>query len=184
VLNTLLLPAGVLRLEAYCDSNWAGLDNLKAKSTSGSVVYFGGGPIDWSSKLQSTVATSSANAETVAAFDSSKNVFYYRQFLDELGYPQSSPTTLWEDNTACIAQSKNPIQSSKTKHMHIKYNYVRDLAEASEIKLEYICTEDQIADIFTKALPLRLFARFAPFLVTSTSKSKLRSTSISRSSAS
>ena len=156
---------GVLRLEAYCDSNWAGPDNDRARSTSSSVIYFGGGPIDWSSKLQSTVATSSANAELISAFNTSKNVFYVRQFLEELGYEQHRPTIVWEDNTACIAQSKNPVNHKRCKHILIKYHYLRHLTASNIVRLEYIVTKNQIADALTKPLPPVDFLRLVPFLV-------------------
>jgi hypothetical protein len=154
-----------LRLEAYTDAGHGGSDIDCARSQSGYIVYFGGGPIDWSSTLQSIIAQSSAEAEQVAAFNASRAIMYFRQLLEEFGHKQSQATILWEDNQACIAQSKNPVNHKRCKHILLKYHYLRDLTESGIVKLEYISTTDQIADIFTKAVPPRIFAQLVPFLV-------------------
>ena len=92
-------------LDAFCDANWGGETVDGAKSTTGTLIYFGGSLISWTSKLQSTVALSTAESEHTAAFDTSRTVLYFRQFLEELGLKQDAPTTIFEDNTACIALS-------------------------------------------------------------------------------
>jgi hypothetical protein len=165
-LGILYLATDDLSLESYCDATWGHTDpTTKARSTSGSVIYFGGGPVDWNSSLQSVVAQSSAESEHISAFNTARSTVYFRQFLEELGHAQFEPTVLWVDNTACIAQSKNPVNHKRNKHMLLKYHYLRDLVEDRQVRLSYISTVDQIADIFTKPLPVRLFTRLAPFIV-------------------
>ena len=159
--------SSTLLLEAYCDANWGNDSTVQARSQSGDGFYFAGAFIDWNSKIQPVIAQSSTEAEHVSAFNCSRTVVYFRQFLEELGYPQARPTTLWEDNQACIAQSKNAVNSSKVRHMLLKYHYIRDLVESGFIKLEYIITHDQIADIFTKPLAPKDFLRLRPFIVQS-----------------
>ena len=65
----------------------------------------------------------------------------------------SEPMVLYYDNTSAINISKNPVMHTKTKHIAIKYHYVRELVQDKEVKMEYVHTKEQIADIFTKALP-------------------------------
>jgi hypothetical protein len=157
-----------LKMEAYSDASYGGEDVNSAKSTSGYVIYFGGGPIDWACKLQPVIALSSAEAEQVAAFTTSRTVFYFRQLLEELNTVQQSPTVIHEDNTACIAQSKNPVNHKRCKHILLKYHYLRDLTESGIVQLEYINTKAQIADLLTKPLAPKDFNRLLPFLVSST----------------
>ena len=154
-----------LRLEAYADASYGGEDEAQAKSHHGYLIYFAGGIVDWSSTLQSTIALSSAESEHIAAFHASRSIFYYRQLLEELGHTQNQPTTLWEDNQACIAQSKNPVNHKRCKHILIKYHYLRQLTASNIVRLEYICTKSQIADALTKPLPPVDFLRLVPFLV-------------------
>ena len=63
------------------------------------------------------------------------------------------PVTLYYDNTSAINISKNPVMHTKTKHIAIKYHYVRELVQDKEVKMEYVNTKEQIDDIFRKALP-------------------------------
>jgi hypothetical protein len=91
-------------LKAFSDASWGGEAIDKAKSTTGSLIYFGGALIFWTSNLQPVIAQSSAESETVAAFDTARTVIYFRQFLAELGLRQTSSTPIMEDNMAAIAQ--------------------------------------------------------------------------------
>ena len=155
-----------LRLEAYADASYGGEDDAQAKSHHGYLICFAGGIIDWSSNLQNTIALSSAESEHIAAFHASRSVAYYRQLLEELGHLQGEATILWEDNQACIAQSKNPVNHKRCKHILIKYHYLRHLTASNIIRLEYIVTKNQLADALTKPLPPADFLRLVPFLVT------------------
>ena len=157
-----------LQLEAYSDSNYTGHDPSNAKSTTGNLIFFAGALIAWSSSLQPTIATSSAEAEYTAAYDTSRYIIYFRQFLEELGFHSTScknPTRIWEDNTACISQSKNPtLKHYRTRHIKLHSHYLRDLVSRREVQLEYISTTDQLADILTKPLPPRDFLRLSRYI--------------------
>ena len=157
--------SSTLRLEAYADASFGNEDVAGARSHHGYVIYFAGGIIDWSSNLQSTVALSTSEAEFIAAFHASRTVSYYRQLLEELGHAQGEPTIIWEDNTACIAQSKNPVNHKRCKHILIKFHYLRNMVESNIVQLQYVVTRDQIADILTKPLLPKDFSRLVPFLV-------------------
>ena len=154
-----------LKLEAYADSSYGGDDSDQAKSHHGYLIYFAGGLIDWNSTLQNTIALSSAEAEHIAAFHASRTVFYYRQLLEEFGHAQGEPTIVWEDNQACIAQSKNPVNHKRCKHILIKYHYLRHLTASNIVRLEYVVTKSQIADLLTKPVTPAIFQHLAPFIV-------------------
>ena len=154
-----------LSLEAYADSNYGGEDSDCAKSQTGYLIYFGGGLIDWTSNIQSVVAQASSEAEQIAAFNTSRTVVYFRHLLEEFNIHMDGATTIWEDNSACIAQSKNPVHHKRTRHILLKYHYLRDLTESGIVKLQYICTKDQVADLLTKPLPKKDFLRLRPFIV-------------------
>jgi hypothetical protein len=152
-------------ITAYSDASWGGEPEDNAKSTTGTLIYFGGALIDWNSNLHMVIEQSSSEAELVSAFVTGRTVVYYRQFLEELGLRQTTASIIHEDNTSCIAQSKNPVNSRRVRHMLLKYHYLRDIVESGEASLQYIKSQDQTADILTKALPHRDFARLLPHLV-------------------
>lgn len=140
-----------LKIEGYCDSDYAG-DLQSRKSTSGYVFMLNGAPISWSSKRQGCVATSSTEAEYMAASHAAKEAIWLRRLMGELGYPQKDPTIIHEDSTGCIGMSKNPIHHSKTKHIDVQYHFIRERVEKGEVILQKITSQDQIADAFTKPL--------------------------------
>jgi hypothetical protein len=80
-----------------------------------------------------------------------------KQTLQDIKMVFEEPTTIYYDNTSAISLSKNPIQHSKSKHIPIKYHYLRDQAENKNIKLEYVPTQEHVADIFTKPLSRDVF---------------------------
>ena len=80
-----------------------------------------------------------------------------KQTLQDIKVVFEEPTTIYCDNTIAISLSKNPVQHSKAKHIPIKYQYLRDQATSKNNKLEYVATQEQIADIFTKPLSRDVF---------------------------
>ncbi|GHB31923.1 hypothetical protein GCM10010392_68950 [Streptomyces clavifer] len=77
--------------------------------------------------------------------------------LSDLGVPTTDPTPILCDNTSAIHISKNPVQHSRTKHVAIRYHFLKDKVADGEVKLEYVPTTEQVADIFTKPLPKEVF---------------------------
>ncbi|KAL0441844.1 UNVERIFIED_CONTAM: Retrovirus-related Pol polyprotein from transposon TNT 1-94 [Sesamum radiatum] len=126
------------------------------KSTSGYTFSLGSGIFSWASKKQATVAQSSAEAEYIAAAATSNQAIWLRRILED-GEKQEEPTTIYCDNKSAIAITKNPVQHSRTKHIDIKYHSLREATTRGEIELKYCSTEEQLADIFTKALPRNKF---------------------------
>ena len=138
-------------LVGYSDSDWGG-DKDTRRSTTGYLFMLDTGVVSWSSKLQPTVALSSAEAEYMAACAAVQEAIHLRQFLEDLGFPQVGATVIFEDNQGCIALSDNPVFHKRSKHIDIRYHFIRERAASGEIKLRYVATEHQLADLLTKGL--------------------------------
>jgi len=89
----------------------------------------------------------------VAAAEATSQAIWLQRILKDMGEKQSGPTTINCDNKSTIAMTKNHVHHNRTKHIAIKYHFIREAKTNMKIRLEYCPTEDQIANIFTKALP-------------------------------
>ena len=143
--------ANSLKMVGYSDADWAG-DKETRRSTTAYVFMLAGGCVSWGSKLQPTVALSSAEAEYMAACSAAQEAIHLRRLMESLGFQQDEATTIHEDNQGCIAMSENPVQHQRTKHIDIRYHFVRERVESGDIKLTYVGTEHQLADLLTKPL--------------------------------
>ncbi|KAE8729671.1 hypothetical protein F3Y22_tig00003435pilonHSYRG00075 [Hibiscus syriacus] len=140
----------------FSDSDWGGsLDDMK--STSGYCFMVGSGMFSWSSKKQDIVAQSTAEAEFIAATAVVNQALWLRNILNDLCLEQRRSTEVFVDNQAAIAISNNPVFHRKTKHFNIKLYFLREVQKNGEVSLLYCSTNDQLADIFTKALPRSRF---------------------------
>ena len=92
-------------------------------------------PISWKSKAKCSVDTSSAMAEYVPIYEGSREAFSIRQFLNDIGFMQSNPTVIFSDNNAAIAIGNNTRTEERSKHIDIKYHYVRELVQEKHICL-------------------------------------------------
>jgi len=135
----------------YSDSDWAG-DLVTRKSTGGYVFMLNGGPVSWKSQLQSCVALSTAEAEYMGLTEASKEAMFLRFLLDNCNFTQTESTMLLEDNQSAIALSNSAITNNRTKHIDIKYHFVRELVLSAEVRIVYCPTEIMLADVFTKPL--------------------------------
>jgi hypothetical protein len=150
-----------LNLFGYSDADWAG-DLDSRRSTTGYVVYAAGGPIAWQSKLQTTVAVSTMEAEYMAAFGAIQELIWLKGVLSEIGIHLVDPITLNMDAKSAIALAKNPMHHKRSKHIDIKYHWLREHTyEDGTIHLEHCITEDMVADVMTKALPFDLHSKHA-----------------------
>ena len=139
-------------LSAYSDADWGG-DLDSRRSTTGYVVYAAGGPIAWQSKLQSTVAVSTMEAEYMAAFGAIQELIWIKGVLGEIGFNYVDPITLYMDSKSAMSLAKNPTHHKRSKHIDIKYHWLREHTyEEGTIHLEHCGTEDMVADVLTKAL--------------------------------
>ncbi len=103
------------------------------------------------------VALSSTEAEYISLCSAAQETVWMRNLLRSIGFEQTGPTTILEDNQGAIALSKNPKGHHRTKHIDIKYHYIREATEKGDIELKYCPTERMFADILTKALPKARF---------------------------
>lgn len=145
---------------AYSDSAY-GDDKLDRKSTYGHVLMSGQAACIWSSKKQRGVATSTTEAEYVALTEAAKTIVWTTRWLQELHFrtPDEDPIRLLGDNKASLALAKNPEYHQRTKHIDIQYHYIREVLEDGAIRLDYVPTAEQAADIFTKPLTNQAFQR-------------------------
>uniref|UniRef100_A0A2N9GLP2 Gag-Pol polyprotein n=1 Tax=Fagus sylvatica TaxID=28930 RepID=A0A2N9GLP2_FAGSY len=137
-------------VRGYVDSDYAG-DLDKSKSTSGYVFTLAGGAVSWVSKLQSIVATSTTEAEYVAATQASKEAIWLQMLLEELGHKQEK-IALFCDSQSALHLAKNPAFHSKTKHIRVQYHFVREKVEEGSVDIQKIHTKDNLADMLTKPI--------------------------------
>ena len=130
----------------YSDSGWAG-DVKDRKSTSGYCFSVNGGLISWRSSKQSCVALSTAEAEYVALAGAAQEAIWLRQLLNDVHCNDGLPIIINEDNQAAISIAKDPKDHPKTKHIAIKYHFIRDRIVNNEIAVKYCPTDMMLADI-------------------------------------
>ena len=136
----------------YCDASHGDCKDT-GRSTGGYTTIMAGGAIGWSSKLQGIVALSTTEAEFIAAVDAGKEIAWMRNILREFGYGLDQPSTLHIDNQSAISVSKNPEHHGRMKHLDLRFYWLRDAVNDKVIRPSFIPTSQQVADIFTKALP-------------------------------
>ncbi|KAM1300483.1 hypothetical protein PS1_011811 [Malus domestica] len=139
-------------LIGFCDSDWAGSED-DSRSTSGYAFSFGSGIFSWASVKQNTVALSTAEAEYVSAAGATAQAIWLRFVLDDFGELQADATPLFCDNMSAISMVKNPVFHQRTRHINRKYHFIREALQQGSIDVKYCRSEEQLADIFTKALP-------------------------------
>jgi hypothetical protein len=153
---------GTNQLEGYSDADWA--SQTHRHSISGYVFHMGDSAVTWSSKKQAIVALLSNEAEYVAQTHAAKELIWLRTILSELNLPFEEPTTLNCDNQGAIALAKDNKFHARTKHIDICYHFICEAVEDGTINMQYIPTNDNIADIFMKPLAKAKFKRFTQML--------------------
>lgn len=142
-------------LVGFSDADHAGCVDSR-KSTTGYVFTLHGGAICWASKLQRSVAVSTMEAEYMAASEASKEAIWLRHLLEDLGYVVR-PVAIHCDNQSAIKVIKNPVVSTRSKHIEIRYHAVREQVARRAIQMVDCRTEDMVADMLTKALATEKF---------------------------
>lgn len=138
-------------LTGFSDSDYAG-DVDTSKSTSGVIFFLSGSPITWQSMKQKVVAQSSCEAEYIAAANAASQALWLARVLAEVQGTTPRAPMLKVDNKSAIALIKNPVLHGQSKHIRVKYHFVREAAEEGMIDVEFIRSDDQLSDILTKAL--------------------------------
>lgn len=142
---------GAVHLVGFSDSDLAG-DVDTRKSTTGVFFFLGDNLITWQSQKQKVVALSSCEAEYIAATTAACQGVWLARLLAELKGEEADAVTLNVDNQSAIQLSKNPVFHDRSKHIETRYHYIRECIEEDRVKIEFVSTNDQLADILTKSL--------------------------------
>jgi hypothetical protein len=145
-------------LIGYSDADYAGC-KIDRRSTSGTCQFLRRSLMSWASKKQNLVALSTIEAKYIAARHYCAQLFLMRQTLRDYGYKLSKVSLLC-DNESAICMVDNPIEHSHTKHIDIRYHFLRDHQQRGDITIKYVSTHNQLADIFTKPLDEMTFSKF------------------------
>ena len=130
-----------VRLAGYTDSDWAGCASDR-KSTSGCCFGLGSTVVSWFSWKQKPIALSSSEAEYIAASQASCEAIWLRKMLVGLFGQRLRPTVIYCDNQSCIKLTENPVFHNRSKHIEIRYHFIRDCVQKGAVKLEYISTDE------------------------------------------
>ena len=136
----------------YSDSDWGG-DLDDSKSTSAFFFRIGCGPVSWRSKKQPCIALSTAEAEYMTLASAGQEAVWMRLLISELYGSSMKEIIVFEDNQSAIQIAKNPQFQGRTKHIEIKYHFIRELVGNGVVQLKYCPTEEMIAYMLTKGLP-------------------------------
>ncbi|KAK4345238.1 hypothetical protein RND71_035414 [Anisodus tanguticus] len=151
------------KLVGYSNSDWGG-DIDDRRSTTGFVFFMGDIVNIWMSKKQTIVTLSTCEAEYVAATSYICHAIWLTNLLKEIGLIQKEPTKVCVDNKSAIALAKNPVFHDRSKHIDICYHYIRGCVARKDVQVEYVKSQDQVADIFTKPLTSEDFIRLRNLL--------------------
>jgi len=135
----------------YSDASYAG-DKEDRKSTSGYVFIMNGGAICWRSKKQPIISLSSMEAEYIALTSASKEGLWLSKLSNDLGNKGKNNVIIYEDNQSTIKTANNIINNERSKHIDVRYHFIREKIENKDITLEYCPTNNMTADILTKPL--------------------------------
>src|SRR5882757_1368220 len=145
-------------LQAFTDSDWAA-DLIKRRSTTGYFVTLASSVVCWQSRLQKTVALSSTEAEYMALSDTCRQISWIQSLFGELGFTLTR-IPICGDNQGSIFIGSNPVQERRTKHIDIRYHYIRECIESDKVTVVFIPGSDNPADMFTKNLATIKFTKF------------------------
>jgi hypothetical protein len=143
---------------AYADADWAS-DHISRKSVTGYIIKLAGGAVSWVSRKQKTVALSSTEAEYMCLSDTTRQIVWIESLFKELNFDISN-VALCGDNQGAIFLASNPAQEHRSKHIDIRYHYIRECVEGKKVILHYVPTTEEIADIMTKCLSYDKFKKF------------------------
>ena len=141
---------GSVSPEPLCWQDASFADGPGRRSRTGLVILMCGGAVIWASKLQPTVALSTVEAEYMALTAACQELLFLRQQLESFGLPMPQPLRMFEDNKGCIALATNAVSTHKTKHIDIKYHFVRQSVASKKVKPVWVETTHMIVDILTK----------------------------------
>ncbi len=152
-----------LQVHGYTDADWAG-NVSDRRSTSGFMFSFGSGVVSWNSKKQPIVALSSTEVEYRGVAIAACEVVWLQKLLSDLGQSVDALVVIYCNNISSILLANNPVYHARKKHIEVHYHFIKEKVLAKEIDLIHVSTEDQVADIFTKALGTYKLRKFRKML--------------------
>ena len=138
-------------IKFFSDSDFAS-DTVSSKSTTGNITIINGTPVQWVSSRQGPISLSSTEAEIIALTTCAKNAIHFTALLNGLEIKNDLPAKIYGDNSSANLIVTNNINSSRTKHMSVKYNFIKDHIESKRITIIKVHTAENLADFLTKAL--------------------------------
>ena len=162
----------IWRVLAFSDSDYAS-DPESRVSVSGWVIYFCGVLVAWQSKSQKSVTLSSSEAEYVALSEVAKNIKFIYMILESMGIKVELPIIVRVDNNGAIFMSENLAVSQRTKHVDIRYKFVNEFVEDGFLRIIFVRSEDNDADMFTKNLKGELHEKHSKKMIGEKGKSEL-----------
>ena len=148
---------------AYADAAYG--NEPGKRSRHGHAVFLSDCIVSWLTKATNAVCLSTAESEFVAATEAAKDVVWLRNFVTELGFPQLAPSRLLEDNQACVAMVNNHSVTGRNRHFCLKMAWLRQQVSDEIIKLVFVASKNNVADILTKILPPAVHAKLTKLLL-------------------
>jgi len=117
------------------------------------------GAVSWKSRLQSTIAASSVEAEYMSAASATREAMWLRTLMADFDLSIGA-VRIWDDSQGAIGLIKNPIMSDRSKHIDVMHHFVREKEQYGHVSFKYCPTESMVADMLTKPLPVAQFVKF------------------------
>ena len=157
-------PGQQWTLTLYVDSSYAN-DPDKRRSRYGYIIFLNANPVSFGTGLSARTSSSTPEAEYVAMAHGVKELLWTFQTLLTIGISVRLPIVVMEDNQACIQIADNPVSQRRTRHMDVRYHFIRDQINDGIITVRYCATRDMLADVLTKVMPRPAFLRLRDKIV-------------------
>lgn len=156
----------LLEVIGFSDADWGSSESDRSSISGYCFSLTTEGPaISWKSKKQSSIALSTCEAEYIALSMAAQESIYLLQLMKDIDpYNRYDSSVIYEDNQGAIALTKNPVKHGRTKHIDIRYHFIRSQVESGKICLKYMPTDQMVADMFTKSVPKCKLVEFEKFV--------------------